>query len=347
MSRQRIVGGILALLSSSMAATGPAQEEKARYEPVADEAAVRGQPYRRYFAGDAFGRRSVFYVSEEPEGGAALPLVAYVHGSGAQSHFVEANGRVEGRTGHNAIADVVRGRARLVIVEKPGVTFLDAPADPGGSTHASELFRSEHTLERWAEAVHAALEAARRLPDVRDERVLVVGHSEGGIVAAKLAADHDWITHVAVLAGGGPTQLFDLVELARRGEFFDRVSDDPKERVEYVLGQWRAIQADPLSSERLFFGHPYRRWSSFLATSTLEQLLASDARVFVAQGAEDRAVTRASFDVLQAELVARGRDARFELVAGADHSFSLESGGARTDGWGPLFQRIVSWFLNE
>jgi dienelactone hydrolase len=107
-------------------------------------------------------------------------------------------------TVHNTIADVVRGRARLVIVEKPGVHLLDDPPDPGGAAHASATFRSEHTLERWSEAVHAALEAARKLPGILPGRVLVAGHSEGGIVAARVAAEDRSVTHVAFSRAAAP-----------------------------------------------------------------------------------------------------------------------------------------------
>jgi len=297
-----------------------------------------------YFTRDGFGRRIDLYVSEEPEDGAPLPLVVYVHGSGCQSHFVEVDGRVQGRNGHSTIADVVRGRARLVIVEKPGVQMLDDPIDPGGAAHASPTFRLEHTLERWSEAVHAALEAARKLPGVLPGRVLVAGHSEGGIVAARVAAMDRSVTHVAVLAGGGPTQLFDLIALARRGALLQNVSAVPQERIDYALNQWRDIQADPQSPDRLFLGHPFRRWSSFLSSSTLEQLLESDARIYAAQGTEDQAVAWESFEMLRAELLAHGRRAEFDVVEGADHSF-----GVRTippsDGWKDLFGRIVTWFL--
>jgi dienelactone hydrolase len=123
------------------------------------------------------------------------------------------------------------------------------------------------------------------------------------------------------------------------------VSDDPAERVEHVIQQWAGIQADPDSAEKLFFGHPYRRWSSFLATSTLEQLLRAPARIYVAQGTEDRAVAWESFEVLRAELLARGRDARFEVVAGADHSFAIDVQGQRSDAWTTTLQQVVAWFL--
>jgi pimeloyl-ACP methyl ester carboxylesterase len=339
----------LLLLAASLHAgvsfgSDPAAREPLPYEPYADTTVLRQQPYHAYITLDTYGRRIDFYLSEEPAGTAPMPLVVYVHGSGCQSHFVEENGRLQGRNGHSTIADIVRGRARLVIVEKPGVRLFDAPPDPGGASRASPAFRSEHTLERWAEAVHAALEAARKLPEVLPGRVLVVGHSEGGIVAARVAAEDKSVTHVAVLAGGGPTQLFDLLTLARRGLLLQNVSKVPQERVDYALGQWREIQADPTNTDKLFLGHPFRRWSSFLSTSTLEQLLKTDARIYAAQGTEDQAVSRESFDMLCAELLARGRKAEFDTVAGADHSFVIHS-DKPSDGWKDLFERVTAWFL--
>lgn len=317
---------------------------EARYEPVRGEHVPR-QPYTRFTTRDSLDRTVTFYLSEEHGSPAALPLCVYVHGSGAQSHFVTVDGGTRGRNGHNSIADVVRGRARLVIVEKPGVTFGEALSDPGGAVEASPEFRSEHTLDRWAEAVHAAIAASRRLDEVDAGRVLVIGHSEGGIVAAKVAADHAIVTHVAVLAGGGPSQLYSLLTLAREGAFFGTVSESPDERVATLLEQWARVRRNPDDPDAFFLGHPHRRWTSFLRTSTAEQLARTRARIFVAQGTEDRAVAVQSFDILRGELLARGKDATFHLVEGADHSFVIDQEGQRTDLWAATVSDVIAWFL--
>lgn len=314
-----------------------------QYEPVAG-GIVPQQPYQRFTTYDGHGRTVTFYISEEPASSGPLPLVVYVHGSGARSHFVNDGGRTRGQNGHSTLADVVRGRARLVIVEKPGVNYGDASSGTGGAEDASIEFRFEHTLERWTEAVYAAVHAALRVHGVNPERVLAIGHSEGGIVAAKLSADHDVITHVAVLAGGGPSQLYSLLTLARSGVFFDRISPDAGERVDYVLERWAQIQADPDNAERLFFGHPFRRWSSFLKTSTVEHLLRTDAQIFVAQGTADRAVAPETFDVLRAELQARGRNGEFRRIEGADHNFVIDRDGQRIDSWADILTQVMSWF---
>ncbi|HKS26770.1 MAG TPA: alpha/beta hydrolase [Pyrinomonadaceae bacterium] len=112
-----------------------------------------------------------------------------------------------------------------MVVEKPGVKYL---SQPSGGCKDSKEFNVEHTLVRWAEAVEASIRAARKLPRLSTDRTLVAGHSEGGLVACRVARDLPQIvTHVATLAGSGLSQLFDLVLLARKGEFFADVSSDP------------------------------------------------------------------------------------------------------------------------
>ncbi len=317
------------------------------YQPVAESAHVPQQPYQRYFTQDALDRTITFYVSE-PTTDQTLPLVAYVQGSGSGSLFRPRPGTdperaVDGHGGHNTLADVVRDRARLLIVEKPGVSYLDAGRE---GPHSSQRFREEHTLERWAEAVGAALEATLALPGLDGSRVLVVGHSEGGIVASRVAADRELVTHVATLAGGGPTQLYDLVQLARSGHFLAWVSEDPEERVDYVLTSWVQIQSQPESTNDFFLGHPYRRWASFLANSTMEELAATEARILLIQGENDLVVAPETLTIAQAHLVSNGKDVTVRSIPEAGHSFDLPpEGEVPVDGWRKVLTLVVDWFL--
>jgi len=225
-----------------------AQSKLERYKPRKDNAPVPRQPYERYFTRDRFDREITFYVSETESRQQPLPLIVFIQGSECSSLFHRQNGIVVPSLGHISLQEVTAGKARVLIVEKPGIKFLDQ--SQGGC--ASE-FNREHTLERWAEAVEAAIRAAQELPQVQKNRTLVMGHSEGGLVACRVARDlPEIITHVASLAGGGPSQLFDLLTLARKGNFFRNVAEDPEARVKYLLDQWQAIQSDPMSAEKLF-----------------------------------------------------------------------------------------------
>lgn len=326
-----LLAALLLIPAASPAQANPAAIARGR---------VPSQPYLAYEVEDALGRQIAWYLSE-PRAASPRPLIVYVHGSGHQSLFRRVDGRVVPANGHATLVDVATGTARVLIVEKPGVTLYE-----NGDAPPSATFRKEHTLERWVEAITAAILAARQLPGVDTTHLLVVGHSEGGLVAARVAARLPQVTHVALLAGGGPTQLFDLLQLARAGTFFAEVSPDSAARVAYVLAQWDSIRADPESATRDFFGHPFRRWASFLRDSPIAALRATNAAVFMAQGEADQAVTRESFEALRAELIVAGRQPEVRLVAGADHSFAIQRPGSTPrDGWAEVLTDVVRWFL--
>jgi uncharacterized protein (TIGR03067 family) len=273
-----------------------------------------------------------------------LPVALLIPGSGCASVFPRREGKLQGGL-QNLLLAAGQGKLRVLVVEKPGVALGTVPKVPGSAEEGSAEFRREHTLPRWVEAVNAAVRAAHRLAEVDWTRTLVVGHSEGGIVAAHLAAANPLVSHVAVLAGGGPTQLLDLVELASRPRPTDRSADDAQARVEEVYRGWARVVADPDSADRLWLGHPHRRWSSFLKTSTLEGLLAARGAVFAAQGTADRAVPAASFDLLRAELTARGRPVVALRLEGRDHGFRKpDDAPGDVSGFRDVLGRAVAWF---
>jgi predicted esterase len=328
----RCLAPILVLLCSVSA--------QSRYEALKDPESPQGIPYTRYYTADRFGRRITFYIDGRQD--ERLPIVVSVLGSGAFSNFIRRGERV--LDAHRTAREVFEGRAHILIVEKPGVEFLEQHPDRGTATQGSPEFREQHTLDRWSEAVSAALRAARRLDLSDPSRCLLIGHSEGGIVVARVAADNEFVTHVATLAGGGPTQLFDLFEAARGGRLYKDLPPDPEKQVAKLLANVADIQSDPDDSEKLFLGHPYRRWSTFWSSSAAEELLKTRARIFIAQGTADQNVSVTGFDVLYATLLARGRQVTARSVAGADHGFGFADQPSR-DGWKEIFADVRNWFF--
>ncbi len=302
---------------------------------------VPGQPYERCETTDELGRPISFYLSESAGGAGELPLLVYVQGSGCGSHFATVNGQTVSTTGHSLVERTARGRARTLIVEKPGVSYLDAPNNPGSAEDSTSEFRREHTLDRWATAVLGAIHDAWERDGVDPSRTLVVGHSEGGIVAARIAAMEPRITTVGVLAGEGATQLYSLVRHARAGHFASGIEDADR-RVAWIVDGYRRVLADPDNPDAMFFGHPHLRWSTFCVTSPAEQLRDAEASVLVVQGLRDLAVDPSGAEMLYAELLAHGRDVRLMLVPDADHSLNILQDGEIV---GSAFQSAVEHAL--
>lgn len=307
------------------------------YAPTKSRDAIHGQPYVRYLTRDKYGRVVSFYLSEAPAGFSG-PLILFVQGSGWASLFGQNQGRSFPQGGHISLTEAAAGKARVLIVEKPGVSLYDTMSgDP------PEPFAREFTLDRWAEALEAAVKAAQQLPGVSSGRVMAIGHSEGGLVACRVAHDLPFVTHVALVAGGGYSQMFDLLRLTRDGVFFSEIAD-PEARVTKLREEWKKALADPDSDSKRFLGLPYKRWTSFLSTSPAQELRGLPAKVMIVQGMADRAVDPASADALASELTLRGQNFTLVRIPDADHNLRTSSG---QDLWPGQMGALIGWFLKN
>lgn len=347
--KTRTTLALLAALALSAPAFATSRIAPRPATPATRDTTRLGIPWTRWTTPDRFGRTVTFYLSDVPDSlrERALPLALVIEGSGAQSVWTRVGDRIGG-SGQNLFRRAAKGRARVMIVEKPGVEFCAQVERPGGAEGASEMFLREHTRERWAEANAAALRAVLAMPRVDGTRVLAIGHSEGGTVAAAVAALEPRVSHVAMLSAGGATQLFDLAELFAAPQPGDTAGAADARR-ESAYAEWAKIQADPQSVTKFWLGHPYRRWSSFLSRNDLGDLMATKARVFLAHGTEDRSVPVVAFDWLRAELLARGRDVTALRLPGLDHGFFGPEGPpedrSKPAGIEVVFARAIEWWL--
>jgi predicted esterase len=300
---------------------------------VTDGGAVPGTAFHRYSTQDRFGRTITFYLSASSAERPA-PLAVFVQGTGCASHFQREGERIL-QGAHTLLNDAAHGRARILAVEKPGVQFLDTPPDASDAKTCRQEFLVEHTLDRWTEAIVASIRAAQGLPGIDRSRTLVVGGSEGGVVAVHVSNVLASVTHAASIAGGGPNHLFVVADYVRRKNL------DPE--VE-VYGCWAEVLRHPDSATEFCWGQPYRLWSSLMETSLVQECLRSRAALYLVHGTADEQSPIAGFDMLRAELAAKGRAAVFDRIDGADHSLTRR-GESPGDGLMAAFGRILDWFV--
>jgi pimeloyl-ACP methyl ester carboxylesterase len=298
---------------------------------------VGDKPFRRYVAQDRNGQRLTFYLSTQPADARPVPLIVWIQGTGCSSQFVSVGGRMS-RGLQGVLYSVARDRARILAVEKPGVEFLDDPPNDGGDASSCRpQYRAEYTLDRWATTIADAIQAAQALPGVDPSKTLVIGHSEGGIVAMRVSNVSPLVTHAASLSGGGPVYLFHMAEFMR-GKGLDAEKE--------VYACWNDILKDPDSATKFCWGQTYRQWSSFMKTSIIAEALKSHARLYFGHGTADTQNSITGFDVLRAELAAKQRDAVFVRIEGADHALDLPNQQV-PEGLEAVFGRVVNWFLGD
>jgi len=276
--------------------TNSAQAQK----PVRGTEDPPGLPFEQYLVKDRLGRQIKFYLGTEPQGIPAY-LALFVPGTGAYSQFfVRQNGKT--MVVHHEFHEICGDRARVLIVEKAGIPFGRMPEERGRMDNAPEEFRRDFALERWVEALRAALEAAATLPGIKSGRVLVVGHSDGSQVASRLAATSPLVTDVACLSGSSANQLSGFIDSARNQKLYPEGT--PDEQISRLLDQWSDIRHYGDDPDRSWLGQPYPYWNSNLRNSTLDNLLSSNARVFVADR-WTRAITRRRTSIRYTALFSR------------------------------------------
>lgn len=339
-------------------------------------------PFDRYTTTDEFGREITFYLSvanykpsaapkegeksnasgagsqskvQEKQGerdakatdvspkDQKLPIVVFIQGSGGGSLFGELpDGRRYGGI-QNILLTLAEGRFRVLVVEKPGVAFLSQATPPGSAEGCTDEFKREHTPQRWTAAIVAATRAGRALPGIDTSTLLIAGHSEGGDMAAHVGAALPEATHVAILSAGGPTQLFDMAQLARREQTPSESAREREARVESAYEAWARIMQDPDSIEKSEWGHPNRRWSTFMKASPVQSALSCNARMFLAYGTLDTSVPVESCDVLRAQLTAAGKDVTTDRRIGEEHGFSKEGQDPQA-GFTIVFNKMIEWW---
>jgi len=127
-----------------------------------------------------------------PRGGGRVPAVVTITGSGAQDRD-QSLPILPGYQPMREIADVL-GRAGI------GVLRLD---DRGYGASGGDF--SSATSADFAEDVRAALAYLRSRPDVADDRLGLVGHSEGAMIAPMIAAADTLLAGIVLIAGPAQT----------------------------------------------------------------------------------------------------------------------------------------------
>ncbi|MBI3715891.1 MAG: alpha/beta fold hydrolase [Betaproteobacteria bacterium] len=302
-------------------------------------------PYRAYDTADALGRTIHFYLTDA-DARDDRPLILVLQGSGCSSNFTLREGQV-GAGWHTFVRRADKNRAQVLVVEKPGVTLFDRPANPGGAVDCSAEFRREQTGERWLAALTAAMSAAIELRGATPKTLLVIGHSEGAVFAPRLALLDKRVTHVASLAATPVSQLHDFFDMATSGEgFIAKRPGGKREHIDRVLDAWQAVSTEPDSEVKQVFGHAHRYWADKFAPFDFSKLAVTSAKFFVAYGDRDENSSPRTMDAFAIELLIRHRDLTWLRIEGADHGFA-QPGGPSGSGMAPVIEQAVAWFYGE
>ncbi|HMS01625.1 MAG TPA: alpha/beta fold hydrolase [Gemmatimonadaceae bacterium] len=249
-----------------------------------------------------------------------VPVVITISGSGGQERD-EAIPGVQGYRPFRQIADTL-GRHGIAVLR-----FDDRGIGGSGGDHATATSRD------FAEDVRALVAWARAHPALDPSRVILLGHSEGGLIAPLVAADDPTLAGIALLAGPAYAG-------ARIIAFQQRSAIAQQHPTAFAAQRDSLFRTAQAELERTARDAPWLR--EFLAYDPLPTAARVRVPVLVLQGDTDLQVTPEQADTLAATLRAAGNPrVTLRRLPRTNHLFQRDANGTPS-GYGALIDRRMT-----
>jgi dipeptidyl aminopeptidase/acylaminoacyl peptidase len=244
-------------------------------------------------------------MPKERGSGGRVPAVVLITGSGPQNRDEELPG-MKGYRFFRQIADTLSRRGVAVLrMDDRGIGGSQAGERPG-------------TTADFADDVRAALSYLRARPEIRGDRLGLVGHSEGGLVAPMVARDDPQLAAIALLAGPSRS-IRRILDFQRRVLVENDTTIPPAKRDSTIAALARS--ADSAAAAPGWLGHIY----DYDPLSTVRRVRTP---VLILHGATDLQVTADQALELSSALHEGGnRDVTVHIFSKTNHLFLEDASG--------------------
>lgn len=257
----------------------PAEAPVAAPAPVAEDASFTE---RDFSVGE--GERGLPGTLAMPKGDGPFPAVVLVHGSGAHD-------RDESIGPNKPFLDIARGlAARGIAVLRYEKRSKARPQDfAGGAFGVDDETTNDAVL---------AVDALRKAEGIDPKRVFVLGHSQGGMMAPRIAAVSGHVAGLVLMAAPARSLLDIVIEQNRRLAVLDdgKTSDAERDAIAALSDQVR-ITRDPATdpATKTVLGQPAGYWRSIDAVDPVAEAKSVALPMLVLQGARDIQVVDADW----------------------------------------------------
>ena len=231
----------------------------------------------------------------------------------------------------------------FVLISKRGIPFCAALNE---KIKVPKVYYENEGLTDRAERISKVID--HLLTDSlikKTKKLVVLGHSEGSDVVAKLGTINKNITHIGYWSGGGNTQFYDFTMFIRKDVISGKITEEQGiEKMDSLLIKFKEIIDNPNSIEDFWEDNTFRRWNKF-SEPPIENLLQIDIPLFVAIGTKDQAVPIESAYLIPIESIRHKKDnLNFKVYPELDHGFEKElENGEFEDHWDDVFKDFMNW----
>jgi len=275
-----------------------------------------------------------------PKAAGPVPGVVFLSGSGP-------NDKDETIGPNKPFADIARGLGDRGIASLRFDKRTFAIKDKSKLAHLS-------LAEEYDDDAKAAIAVLGATPGVDPARLFVVGHSEGAMVAPRVAAGSPGTRGVVMLAPGVrpiDAMIIDQVEFGAR--LTGRSAAEIAEQTALLKETFAAIRDPKRTDTPSFMGATAAYWRELMALDVPNLVRASKLPVLVLQGDEDIQVRKgADFELLRTRVGDTGGRVTYRSFAGLNHLFMKVERGSTGAEYGfpghvepAVVSAIADWIL--
>ena len=260
---------------------------------------------RDFSVGD--GERALPGTLSMPKGTGPFPAVVLVHGSGPQD-------RDETIGPNKPFLDIARTlAAQGIAVLRYDKRTKARPQDfAGGNFGVDDETTNDAVI---------AVDALRKTDDIDPKRIFVLGHSQGGMLAPRIAAVSGHVAGLILMAAPSRPLLDILIEQNRRLAALNdgKIDDAERAAINAIIEQVR-ITRDPktAATSPTVMGQPAGYWRSIEAVDAVSEAQQVRLPMLLLQGARDIQVVDADWQNWR-DAFADDPDATFKLYPKLNH----------------------------
>lgn len=220
------------------------------------------------------------------------PILLFIHGSGNEPTFCyQPDLKTYAWKGFLEI-EKYKDKFHVICVSKPGIPLFDTiqknPVNFSTSYPMNDEFRTKYSLEWRAKSASLIINQAIKLLPVDRTKIIVIGHSQGGQVAPKVAVLNKKVTHVVLLNSNSLNHLYDFVLQERLASFKgEQTFEKTQKNIDSLFADYKKIFAEPNSKTKLWNEETYFRWASYSDETPLENMLRLKIPIYVIAGGKD------------------------------------------------------------
>ena len=275
-------------------------------------------------------------------------ILLFIHGSSSKpfySFFKEKGIQYRGSTMPFDLKEIPDDYAFFIVSKK----YIPFCVDSKKEFKAPEVYHKTMTLKHRAYQIDKVIKDILRNYIQKPKRIVVIGHSEGSDVVAKVGSINKEITHVGFWSGSGNSQWYDFPLFIRKDVLNGKLTEEEGlKQMDSLFVKYKEIIKNKASIHKKWYGHPYKRWYYF-SEPPIENLLQINVPLYVAMGAKDSSVPVESTYLIPVEFIRNEKEnLTFKVYPNLDHSFNEKlPNGKKKRHWNTVFLDFMKWVKNN